>query len=91
VLGLGSLNLSQTGKVHFGFIYGISAFGCVSIWAILNLMHGDGIDMYRICSVLGYGLVPIVLLAAINVVVDLKCVSRHAHPPLPPTLLLCLG
>eukprot|EP00455_Lapot_gusevi_P026473 TRINITY_DN2792_c0_g1_i1.p1 TRINITY_DN2792_c0_g1~~TRINITY_DN2792_c0_g1_i1.p1 ORF type:complete len:182 (-),score=57.11 TRINITY_DN2792_c0_g1_i1:187-702(-) len=61
-----------TGKVHFGYIYGFGVFGCVSIWLVLNLMHETGIDMYRVCSVLGYCLLPIVLLSSLNVLLNLK-------------------
>jgi apolipoprotein N-acyltransferase len=70
-LALG-VSLMLTGKLQFGFIYGCSLMGSVFMWAVLNLLHEQGIDMYRVCSVLGYGLVPIVLLALFNVVLDLK-------------------
>jgi hypothetical protein len=51
------------GKVHFGVIYGIAIVGCLSIYLVLNLMAGRELDLYRIVSVLGYGLLPIVVLA----------------------------
>lgn len=35
-------------------------------------MHDQGISMYKVCSVVGYGLVPIVLLALVHVVFDLR-------------------
>lgn len=32
----------QTGKVHFGYIYGIGAMGCIGMYCVLNLMTGSG-------------------------------------------------
>ena len=66
------LDGAQTGKIHFGYIYGFGIVGCIVMYFILNLMSDDGIDMSRVMSVLGYCLLPIVLLSAINVVVNLK-------------------
>jgi len=62
----------QTGKVHFGYIYGFGMVGCILLYGILNLMSEEGIDMYRTMSILGYCLLPIVFLAALNVVVNLR-------------------
>ncbi|CAG8493280.1 2197_t:CDS:10 [Cetraspora pellucida] len=61
-----------TGKVHFGYIYGVALLGCVSIYMILNLMSESGIDGYRTASVLGYCLLPLVLLSCVGVVVPLS-------------------
>lgn len=33
--------LQQTGKVHFGYIYGIGAMGCLGMYTVLNLMTGS--------------------------------------------------
>lgn len=57
------LALLFRGKVHFGVIYGIAIIGCLSIYLVLNLMGSRELDLYRTVSVLGYGLLPIVLLA----------------------------
>lgn len=65
----------QTGKVHFGYIYGFGMVGCILLYGILNLMSEEGIDMYRTMSILGYCLLPIVILAAINVIINLKYVT----------------
>ena len=54
------------GKVHFGVIYGIAITGCLSIYLVLNLMGTIELDLYRTVSVLGYGLLPIVLLALVT-------------------------
>ncbi|CAG8433488.1 6714_t:CDS:2 [Ambispora gerdemannii] len=61
-----------TGKVHFGYIYGVAVLGWLSIYLILNMMSESGVDGYRTASVLGYCLLPLVLLSLIGVVVPLS-------------------
>ncbi len=70
-LVLGVLLLFK-GKVHFGTIYGVFVIGLLGIWAVLNLMSQKGIDIYRTASVMGYSLLPIVLLAALSIPLDLR-------------------
>lgn len=70
-LALAGLLLLQ-GKVHFGTIYGVFAIGWFGIWAVLNLMCPQGIDLLRTASIIGYSLLPIVILAAVSVVFDLR-------------------
>jgi len=60
------------GKVQFGYIYGVFTTGLVSLWAIFNLMSSKGIDIYRTASVMGYCLLPIVILAALSIPLDLR-------------------
>jgi hypothetical protein len=62
VVLLGTLLLFK-GKVQFGAIYGVFVTGWLGIWAVLNLMSPKGIDVYRTASVMGYSLLPIVMLA----------------------------
>ncbi|KAJ3127148.1 hypothetical protein HK098_006693 [Nowakowskiella sp. JEL0407] len=57
--------LLLAGKVHFGYIYGLAMLGCVSLGLILNLMSETGIDGYKTASVLGYCLLPMVILSAL--------------------------
>lgn len=66
--------LLLTGKVHFGYIYGFGILGSCLVCLILNLMcEGDeGVDMHRVVSILGYCLLPIVLLSGVNVILDLR-------------------
>ena len=59
-------------KVHFGYIYGFSLFGCIGLYGVLNLLHPTGLDLWRTCSVLGYCLLPVIGLAAITVVHNLR-------------------
>lgn len=60
--------LLLAGKIHFGAIYGFGALGSIGIFAVLNLMSQTReIDLYRTVSVLGYALLPIVILSAFGV------------------------
>ena len=69
----------QSGKVHFGYIYGVGLLGCSSLYAVLNLMSVGGVSIGCVMSVLGYCLLPMTLLSAISVVVSLKWVDVHVQ------------
>lgn len=64
----------QSGKPQFGYIYGVGLLGSASIYTLLNLMSEQGIDAYRVTSVLGYCLLPMVGVGALSVMVTLKYV-----------------
>lgn len=66
----GSLMLA--GKVQFGYIYGIGGLGCLAMWMLLNVMSMTGCSASGIVSVLGYCLLPMVLLNFLAIVVSLK-------------------
>jgi len=55
--------LMFSGKLHFSYIYSIGGFGSFGLYLLLNLMDKKGIDLYRTISILGYSLLPMVLLA----------------------------
>ena len=60
-------------KINFGYIYGISLFGSILLFLLLNLMSkNNGIILYNTISVLGYCLIPIVLLSFLAVFLDMK-------------------
>jgi len=63
--------LLLSGKTQFGYIYGVALLGSASIYTLLNLMSEQGIDAYRVASVLGYCLLPMVGVGALSVVVTL--------------------
>ncbi len=65
----------QSGKPQFGYIYGVGVLGSLSIYTLLNLMSEKSIDAYRVVSVLGYCLLPMVAVGALSVVVTLEYVS----------------
>ncbi|KAG5639401.1 Protein yipf5 [Sphagnurus paluster] len=60
-----------SGKPNFGYIYGVGLFGSASMYTLLNLMSERGIDAYRVVSVLGYCLLPMVGVSAISVMMVL--------------------
>lgn len=64
--------LLQSGKPQFSYIYGVALVGSTSIYFLLNLMSESGIDAYRTASVLGYCLLPLVLLSTLSVIVSLE-------------------
>lgn len=65
--------LLLSAKVHFGYIYGFGVLGCGFVYLLMNLMsQSRSIDIYRVCSVLGYCLLPIIALAFINILFRVK-------------------
>ncbi|NWI41755.1 YIPF7 protein, partial [Picathartes gymnocephalus] len=70
-LALGA-TLLMAGKVHFGYVYGMSAIGCLAIHALLNLMSISGVSHGCVASVLGYCLLPMVILSSSAVVFSLQ-------------------
>lgn len=69
-LALGG-TLLLAGKVHFGYIYGIGVVGCIAMYLLLNLMSLSSVSASCIVSVLGYCLLPMVLLSFIAVWISL--------------------
>lgn len=66
-LGLGG-ELLLAGKLHFGFVYGFGLSGCIFMTLILNLLNPNGaVSMWTVVSILGYALLPVNLLACVNV------------------------
>ncbi|XP_063901902.1 protein YIPF5-like [Zophobas morio] len=64
--------LLLSGKLHFGYIYGVGVIGSFCTWALLNLMSLNGISIWCTCSVLGYSLLPMVLLSSFSIFWSLK-------------------
>ena len=69
-------SLLLSGKVHFGYIYGFGIVGCLSIHVVLNLMSKVDLDIHRIVSILGYCLLPIVVLSVVGIVLNLRYAAR---------------
>lgn len=63
---------SQSGKVQFGYIYGVSFLGCVCMWLVLNLMSSQSVSVSCVVSVLGYCLLPMVLLSCVSIATSLQ-------------------
>ncbi|NXN27020.1 YIPF7 protein, partial [Nycticryphes semicollaris] len=70
-LALGA-TLLLAGKVHFGYVYGMSAIGCLAMHALLNLMSVPGVSHGCVASVLGYCLLPMVILSSSAVIFSLQ-------------------
>ncbi|KAJ7218001.1 Yip1-domain-containing protein [Mycena pura] len=66
-----------SGKSNFGYVYGVGLLGSLSIYTLLNLMSEQGIDAYRVASVLGYCLLPLVGVGAISVMIPLDDVFGY--------------
>ena len=65
--------LLLAGKIHFGYIYGFGLFGCLATTLVLNLMSpSDSISVWTVVSILGYSLLPVNMLAAMNVFYRIK-------------------
>eukprot|EP01091_Cochliopodium_minus_P016274 TRINITY_DN604_c0_g3_i1.p1 TRINITY_DN604_c0_g3~~TRINITY_DN604_c0_g3_i1.p1 ORF type:complete len:242 (+),score=58.45 TRINITY_DN604_c0_g3_i1:77-727(+) len=65
------------GKIHFGFIYGVGSIGCLGIYLLLNLMCDQNLSIYQTISVLGYCLLPIVLLATVGIIFHLNGIAGY--------------
>jgi len=75
VVGLllgGELLLSA--KIHFGYIYGFGMFAWLAMSLILNLLSPPDkpISIWTVMSILGYSLLPVNLLAFLNIFIRLK-------------------
>lgn len=66
--------LLLSGKIHFGYIYGISTLGWISLYFLINLMAEEdkGIDGARTASVLGYSILPMIFLSLVSLFFDYK-------------------
>jgi len=64
--------LLLTGKVQFGYIYGIGVIGCLSMYFLLSMMSVAGVSLGVVVSVLGYCLLPMVGLAGFNLLFSLQ-------------------
>jgi len=69
----GELLLSA--KIYLGYIYGFGMFGCFAMALMLNLMcppDQKSIPVWSVVSILGYSLLPVNLLAALNIFIRVK-------------------
>ncbi|KAF9345455.1 hypothetical protein BGX26_003104 [Mortierella sp. AD094] len=58
--------LLLSGKQHFGYVYGVAVVGCSTLYIILNLMSPQGVDIPKTASVLGYCMLPLVMLSSLS-------------------------
>mmetsp|Transcript_145283 Transcript_145283/g.253560 ORF Transcript_145283/g.253560 Transcript_145283/m.253560 type:complete len:259 (-) Transcript_145283:75-851(-) len=65
--------LVLSGKFIGGHLFGLSLWGCLFIFSLINVMsQKSGIDMYSTFSILLYGLIPIDFLAFVGIFISLK-------------------
>ncbi|XP_041122609.1 protein YIPF5 [Polyodon spathula] len=64
--------LLLAGKIQFGYVYGISAIGCLGMYCLLNLMSMTGVSFGCVGSVLGYCLLPMIILSSFGVLFSLQ-------------------
>lgn len=68
-----ALELLLAGRIHFGYIYGLGLFGCFATTLIINLMSPNtAISIWTVVSILGYSLLPVNMLAALNVLYRIR-------------------
>ena len=93
-----SLTALQSGKLHFGYIYGLAALGSISLHWILSLMSpplsaveasaaqdthqqsghfSSTLTIWRSASVLGYCLLPLVLISFIGIALPLDTIYGY--------------
>ncbi len=65
------LFLLMAGKMYMGYILGVGLSGSFGLFLLLHLMTEHNLDAYQVISVLGYCLLPIVVLAAVGILVSL--------------------
>jgi hypothetical protein len=69
---LGSCLLFAGGKVPFGSVYGLATMSCLAMYVLLTLMTTEGsVTLGSVASVLGYCLLPIVVLSVFGVFLPL--------------------
>uniref|UniRef100_A0A1B6L587 Protein YIPF n=1 Tax=Graphocephala atropunctata TaxID=36148 RepID=A0A1B6L587_9HEMI len=72
ILLAGFLLLSG-GTAHFGYVYGLAMTSCLMMYSLLNLMTAsNGFTLTSVASVLGYALLPVVVLSGVGVLFTLQ-------------------
>lgn len=64
--------LLLTGKIQFGYIYGLGTLGCLIIYFVVYLISHKNISFMCTVSVLGYCLLPMVALSGLSILVNLR-------------------
>ena len=63
------------GKISFfGYVYGFSVIGAIILHMLISLLHTEGqqLRFSLTASVLGYSLLPVILLAALSILISLR-------------------
>lgn len=68
-----AFSLVLQAKTCFGYLYGISVFGSIMLFLLMNLMNsGKSILLYDTISVLGYCLIPVTALSFLSIFITMK-------------------
>ncbi|XP_043800559.1 protein YIPF5 [Apis laboriosa] len=59
-------------KAHFGYIYGLAMTSCIFMYILQSLMSTSNITLSSVASVLGYCLLPEVVLAGLSIFTTLQ-------------------
>ena len=65
----------QMGKLHFGVLLGWSVVHSTLLWFVVNQLAGaeaaeaKGLDLYSVCCVVGYCMVPQVVFSAVSLLI----------------------
>lgn len=74
-LALAGFLLLSDGAAHFGYVYGLTVISCLMMYVLLNLMSTKAsFSLTCVASVLGYALLPVVVLSGIGVIFTLRTV-----------------
>lgn len=72
-LVLAAFLLLAGSKAHFGYVYGLALTSCILMYILLSLMStNSNVTLSSVASVLGYCLLPVVVLAAFSVFATLR-------------------
>ena len=68
------VSLLAKGRVEFSNIYGFGLTGCICIYLLINLLskRGQYVELYSCISILGYSLLPFILLAFVSIFINLN-------------------
>ncbi|XP_015602132.1 protein YIPF5 [Cephus cinctus] len=72
-LALAAFLLLAGSKAHFGYVYGLAVTSCIMMYVLQSLMSSTGnITLSSVASVLGYCILPVVVLAGLSVFTTLR-------------------
>ncbi len=83
--GADATRSEQSGKVHFGYIYGIGVLGCLGVYVMMNLLSERGIDIYKTASILGYCLLPVIGLPGLSIFIRMNSIVGYV------LAVVCIG
>jgi hypothetical protein len=69
--------LLLSGKIHFGYVYGVALLGSASLHLIFGLMAPHSVSFSRSASILGYCMLPLVFTSAIGVGISMDSITGY--------------